>query len=65
LTSSEDVSTETRDRLPALAKREQSRAALGHGAEPRHSRREHIAVAVKESSGVVAAVLGLESECRF
>src|ERR1700730_838445 len=49
LKSSEDVSIETRYRLHALGKRDQSRAALGHGAEPRHSRREHIAVAVKPS----------------
>jgi hypothetical protein len=43
LKSSEGVSIETRDRLHALGRREQPRAALGLGAEPRHSRREHIA----------------------
>jgi hypothetical protein len=46
LKSSEDVSIETRDRLHALGKREQSRAVLDHGdtAEARRSRREEIAV---------------------
>ncbi len=45
LKSSEDDSIETRGRLYAFGKREQSRAALGRGAEPKHSRREHILIA--------------------
>jgi hypothetical protein len=45
LKSSEDVSIETRGRLHAFGKREQSRAALGRGAEPKHSRRERIPLA--------------------
>jgi hypothetical protein len=46
LKSCEDVRIETRDRLRAPAKREQSRAVLDHGdaAESRRSRREEIAV---------------------